>query len=216
MTNQELFEEFDILYNSICSNQAPGLNDYEKSVLLTQAQEELIKECYSGQTTSFELNEAIRRSIEAVVKFSSISPTKETSPIKGTVYNLPEDLWVITYEDVKIISPCKCLNDKEIQVVPTTQDEFNRIKNNPFRGPNRSRVLRLDIGENKVALVSSYPLGQYTIGYIVKPRPIILFDLEGGLTIDGYDKESSCMLNSYTHRFILERAVNKAASIYRQ
>jgi hypothetical protein len=37
MTNQEFINEFDILYNNIMSNQAPGLDEYEKSVYLTLA-----------------------------------------------------------------------------------------------------------------------------------------------------------------------------------
>jgi hypothetical protein len=48
MTNKEFSNEFDILYNSISSNLAPSLNEYEKSVLLTRAQEELIKELVTG------------------------------------------------------------------------------------------------------------------------------------------------------------------------
>ena len=41
MTIQEFSNEFDILYNNSMSNAAPGLNEYEKSVFLTQAQESL-------------------------------------------------------------------------------------------------------------------------------------------------------------------------------
>jgi hypothetical protein len=37
MTNPEFSDEFDIYYNNITSNQAPGLNEYEKSVFLTEA-----------------------------------------------------------------------------------------------------------------------------------------------------------------------------------
>ena len=36
MTLQEFDLEFDALYNNISSNQAPGLNSYEKSIFLTQ------------------------------------------------------------------------------------------------------------------------------------------------------------------------------------
>lgn len=43
MTAKEFSEEFDILYNSVASNQAPSLDEYEKSVFLTKAQEELIR-----------------------------------------------------------------------------------------------------------------------------------------------------------------------------
>lgn len=37
MTLQEFSDEFDVLYNNIMSNQAPGLDEYEKSVFLTKA-----------------------------------------------------------------------------------------------------------------------------------------------------------------------------------
>lgn len=47
MTNKEFSTEFDILYNSITSNQAPGLDEYEKSVFLTKAQEQLILDYFN-------------------------------------------------------------------------------------------------------------------------------------------------------------------------
>lgn len=37
MTNAEFSNEFDTLFNNITSNQAPGIDEYEKSVFLTQA-----------------------------------------------------------------------------------------------------------------------------------------------------------------------------------
>ena len=43
MTVAEFSNEFDLLYNSITSNTAPSINEYEKSVFLTKAQEEIIK-----------------------------------------------------------------------------------------------------------------------------------------------------------------------------
>lgn len=49
MTLKEFSNEFDVLYNNIMSNAAPGLNEYEKSVFLTQAQEELVVNLYSGR-----------------------------------------------------------------------------------------------------------------------------------------------------------------------
>ena len=53
MTIKEFSDEFDILYNNINSNQAPGLNDYEKSIFLTKAQEELILSYYSNIRNKF-------------------------------------------------------------------------------------------------------------------------------------------------------------------
>ena len=59
-TSEEWSIEFDLLYNNISSNQAPGLTEYEKSVFLTQAQEALILDLYKGVTgDSFEATEEV-------------------------------------------------------------------------------------------------------------------------------------------------------------
>lgn len=50
MTNLEFSNEFDVLYNNITSNQAPGLDEYEKSVFLTRAQDEIIKAYFNPRT----------------------------------------------------------------------------------------------------------------------------------------------------------------------
>ena len=47
MTTQEFSNEFDVLYNNIMSNQAPGLDEYEKSVFLTKAQNEILKNYFN-------------------------------------------------------------------------------------------------------------------------------------------------------------------------
>ena len=47
MKVDEFSNEFDILYNNITSNQAPGLDEYEKSVFLTKAQDEIIKSYFN-------------------------------------------------------------------------------------------------------------------------------------------------------------------------
>lgn len=66
MTKEEMSIEFDLLYNNIMSNLAPGLDDYEKSRFLTMAQETIVREYYNGispLSNSFEKNEAMRRSL---------------------------------------------------------------------------------------------------------------------------------------------------------
>ena len=50
MTNSEFSNEFDVLYQNITSNQAPGLDEYEKSVFLTKAQDEIIKSYFDPRT----------------------------------------------------------------------------------------------------------------------------------------------------------------------
>jgi hypothetical protein len=83
------------------------------------------------------------------------------------------------------------------------------VRNNPFRGPNTRRVLRLDKGNTEVELVSNNTIGKYTIRYVKKPDPIILVDLIDE-TIDGVSTAQTCKLNKSIHRDILDRAVKLA------
>jgi hypothetical protein len=72
-TAQEWEQEFDILYNSINSNVAPALDSYEKSVLLTMAQEQVVKALYTGSTDGgFEASEANRRHLDTLVKEATL------------------------------------------------------------------------------------------------------------------------------------------------
>ena len=216
MTNQEFSNEFDILYNNIASNQAPGLDEYEKSVFLTNAQEELVLELFSGKNPlgdSFEKTEEVRQYLRDIVKTKELQKTEDTSIIrisdKSYLYKLPEDLWFTTYESVKFNdSNIKC-SPLDIEVVPVTQDEFSRVKKNPFRGPSNTRVLRLNI-QDIVELVSNYIISSYSVRYVCRLSPIILEDLPEGLSIKGETKETQCKLNPAIHEAILERAVQLA------
>ena len=54
MTTQEFSNEFDVLYNNIMSNQAPGIDDYEKSVFLTKAQLEILKNYFNPKGNKYQ------------------------------------------------------------------------------------------------------------------------------------------------------------------
>jgi len=54
MTNLEFSNEFDILYNSIATNAAPSIDLYEKSVYLTKAQEELVKNYFNPKGNKYQ------------------------------------------------------------------------------------------------------------------------------------------------------------------
>ena len=103
MTVQEFSDEFDVLYNNITSNQAPGLNGYEKSVLLTQAQDYFVLDAYNGNSYSFESTEQITSYLSVLVKQAVLkNPISEENKIdtRSVVFKLPSDVWFITYESV--------------------------------------------------------------------------------------------------------------------
>lgn len=221
MTPQEFSSEFDILYNNIMSNQAPGLDEYEKSVFLTKAQEDTVVDLYTGKSTSvgFEKTEELRRYLSDLNKSAKLSSIEDTSDkIKlselSTFYMLPKDVLFITYEAVDFVDDGKCLNKKDILVYPITRDDYHRTKNNPFRGANHRRVLRLDYEGSIVELISKYSIKEYTIKYLASPSPIILEDLPEGISINGERAQTTCKLNPVLHRAILNRAVQLAYSSF--
>lgn len=216
MTVQEFSQEFDILANSFLNNEeVRQFNEYEKSVFLTQAQEQIVVALYSGTLEGFENTEQTREYLKELI--ISYSPPKDDSITKqllsnnSKIYNISSDIMFIIYESVVINDPsARCLNGKTISVLPTTYDEFHRIKNNPFRGANDRRVLRLDLGNNKVELISKYEIKNYLIRGLKKPTPIILQNFGEEITINEYSEITECTLNPILHRTILERAVQLA------
>ena len=213
MNLKELELEFDILINNISSKQAPGFTPLEKSIFLTEAQEFYIKELYN--TNGFEKDEEVSEYLRTLVKQKVFSISEGSIEDNSVYFPIPEDLWFITYEAAKLNNNCDKL--PLAIVVPVKQDEFFRIYNNPFRGPSKSRVLRLLI-DNKLELVSKYDINQYIIRYLSRPEPIVLEGLSecGIAPYNSYGEAGNpCKLPSSTHRNILLKAVQLAQAAWK-
>lgn len=227
MTIQEFSNAFDTLLNSYDTQSQFGeqtskreivLDEYEKSFYLTKAQEEVVVNFYNGKNPygdSFESTEEMRRYLESLVKTKVYSTEEQVDgtgvSISSVFYQLPEDVAFITMEQITYEDEALgCYSGSTATVYPVTQDEYSRIKNNPFRGPTRYKAIRLDTGNNTVELVSKYKIGEYMLKYLSRPEPIILEDLPNDLTIEGRGEHSECKLNSILHDTILERAVQMA------
>lgn len=227
MTILEFSNTFDTLLNSYGTQAQFGeqvskrqivLDEYEKSLCLTKAQEEVVVNFYNGKNPygdSFESTEEMRRYLESLVKTKVYSTEEQVSGTgvsdNSVFYKLPPDVAFITMEQITYEDEALgCYSGSTATVYPVTQDEYSRIKNNPFRGPTRYKAIRLDTGNNTVELVSKYKIGEYLLKYLSKPEPIILEDLPNNLTIEGRWEHSECKLNSILHDTILERAVQIA------
>lgn len=198
------------------------LDEYEKSFLLTQAQNDIVISLYTGRDSSlqsFEETEELRRYLSALIVEAELEPisTSNGKPLgidsSSKFFTLPENLWFITYEAVNVTG--KTCDHGLMQVVPVTQDEYHRIKKNPFRGVNERRALRLDLGEGNVEIVSKYEVLKYYLRYLRKPKPIILVDLKSSdgfkdMEIEGESEPMGCELHEALHKRILERAVEMA------
>ena len=227
MTTKEFSDAFDTLLNGYSTQMNFGdsasmggmvLDEYEKSLFLTQAQEQIVVELYTGRNnklSSFEKTEELRSNLRSLIKTATLTESDED--FKGIskyskFFVLPDDVLFITYEAATLDDEdAGCKNGTVISVIPVTQDEFDRVMNNPFRQASKRRVLRLDNSLDVAEIVTKYDIKDYTIRYLSKPTPIVLANLAevsiDGVSIDGVDTVTECKLDSAMHIYILERAV---------
>lgn len=107
MTTAEFSNQFDVLYNNITSNQAAGLNEYEKSVFLTKAQDELVKNYFDkdskGNNTQKGFDDNAIRQMDYKNLLRSVEKEADGTPIidpRALVYKLPDDVFVIINEQI--------------------------------------------------------------------------------------------------------------------
>ena len=227
MTLEQFSDQFDVLVNSYTrfrdfDNKEPRdtieFDEYEKSLYLTKAQEELVISLYNGKNPfgdSFENTEELRRYLSNIVEEAELSPieTSNGKPLglesSSKFFTLPQELWFIIYERA-LVAGETCEMKATQEVYPVRHDEYNRIRKNPFRGANDRRALRLDLSDNVIEIVSKYGVTSYYVRYIRKIKPIVLTDLPNNLEIQGQSTASGCELHELLHQRILEQAVRNA------
>lgn len=202
------------------------LDEYEKSVFLTLSQEDIVLDLYNGNSGlggPYEKDEETRRYLANLVCDAELEPIETTTGVplgvdsKSKFFTLPDNpgVWTIVYEKALIVDPNTCKDGSYIDVVPVRHNEYNRLRKNPFRGPNSRRALRFDLfnatdQKDVVEIVSTYTIFRYYLRYLKKPEPIILTDLEDGVTIEDKGTASDCKMHPALHKRILERAVELA------
>lgn len=233
MTVSEFNNNFDIQYNNIAGQSNPSLDIYEKSVYLTKAQLEIVKNYYDPDSNrkkrGFENSEKRRVDLKQLVKDYKINISTTNSIAihpSSRFFVVPSELFLIINEKVKVKSE-DCVNGTIIKVVPITHDEFNTQIKNPFQNPNEDVAWRLNISnivnDKVVEIISPYNITgslEYQIRYIKYPKPIILGNLltlypSETLTIDGISALTNCELDQEIHPEILDRAVELAILDYK-
>lgn len=84
MSVEEMDNMFDVLYNNITSNQAPGLNAYEKSIFLTKGQDETLKNYFNPKSKGNNTQEGFDGSAKRQVDFSMLTTVATTSATSYT------------------------------------------------------------------------------------------------------------------------------------
>ncbi len=240
MTNSELSNEFDVLYNNITSNQAPGLDEYEKSVFLTRGQDDVLKAYFNPRTNKPQQGydgSEIRQidfSMVTVVKDyadTDLSPAIFDPRANSKSVTLATDILMLINEQLSVTRDGKT---EYLQVVPVMYNEYRRLMSKPYKRPLKFqawRLLNTSDGSNKTDLIigPNDTISEYSIRYVKRPRPIILSPLDG-LSLDGYVgakadgtptkipneavKGIECELDPILHHEILQRAVELAKAAY--
>lgn len=228
MTIPEFSNEFDVLYNNVMSNQAPGLDEYEKSVFLTKAQSEIIKNYFNPKGNKYQ--EGFDGSQKRQVDFSKLMKTyasSGTAPAPTSFFGnvtgaykitWPDDVFVVVNE---VVDVTKKDDDRKyrLQVIPIKYDEYLRVSSKPYKQPLKNQAWRIINGEDDINLIVGHlnsvrPNG-YHIRYVKHPKPIILESLVGSdLSINTEKDAMGCELDSEIHPEILQRAVELARAAY--
>ena len=137
----ELSDKFDVLYNNVTSNQAPGLNEYEKSVFLTKAQEEIIKNYFNPKANPKQdgFDDSPKRQADFATLVNHVSPSSAgngTFDIRAKAYYLPSDMFLCLNEQFTD-------NGTPLTVVPISYEEYDRLMAKPYKYPPKYQVWRL-------------------------------------------------------------------------
>ena len=218
MNVQEFSNSFDTLLQPYIAKESfseqnnLAFDEYEKSIFLTKAQEQIVLELYQ----ELEQSEEVRKYLSNLIKTDNYAPVGEqdetliNNNFKSYKVEISNDILFMIYEQCTLSDENNCINNKIVSVVPTIHDDLDKVLKNPFKSPNSRKVIRLDF-DNKIELISKYNITNYKVRYLKKPNPIILVALEGNLSINNGDtKVSNGETNPILHERIVQRAVQLA------
>ena len=216
MDVQELSNLFDTLLQPYITKDVLGeqntlaFDEYEKSIFLTKAQEQIVLELYQ----ELEQSEENRKYLSNLIKTGNYVPVGEqdetliNNTFKSYKVEIEDSVLFMIYEQCTLSDENNCINSRIVSVVPTIHDDLDKVLKNPFKSPNNRRVIRLDFN-NKIELISKYSISNYKVRYLKRPNPIILVKLED-LNIDKKQEVSNGETNPILHERIVQRAVQLA------
>ena len=221
MTVNEFSNQFDVLYNNITSNQAPGLNEYEKSVFLTKAQDEIVKNYFNPKSNPKQ--EGFDDTAKRQADFATLIEQKELVKVSNPQSKFDKRALVYKYPnsdgktDVFIVLNEQIQDDSfEYVVVPISYDEYNRVMSKPYKYPPKYQAWRLITNKDgeipTIEIIGKFKDNvKYTMRYVKRPKPIVLVNLtDDSLTIEDAAVVQNCELPNYLHEEILQRAVELA------
>lgn len=160
MNIEEMSNEFDILYNQVNSNTAPGIDQYEKSVFLTKAQDEIVKAYFDPRGNKFQagfnindLGQLRQYDLSTLIEYcvlkrvvSSDSHQYEPYDPRAITFVLPDNLLLTLNESVvEEHSGIPYI----YQIISISYSDYARLMQKPYQYPPKRSVWKL-ISKNGV------------------------------------------------------------------
>ncbi len=201
----------------------PNFLEEEIDILLNQAQDRFVKQRYGNNNlkrTSFEETEKRTEDLRKVIETYRIygyTPNSESIVYNSSMSPLPSKHWFTIWDRALIKCPTcnqtikrgvgalgiggtsETLIGQYVEVRPISHLELDKVINDPFKGPDQTKVLKL-IYKDQVELIlpEQCELVSYESRYIREPVRMSLIN------------DITCELAEHTHDEILNLAVQIA------
>ena len=149
MNLSEFSNTFDVLWNNITSNQAPGLSEYEKSVFLTKGQSQLVNEYFNNRTDGF--GGGFDGSQKRQYDFSGLVRVEELYNVNtfreriDSTEKLDKRSKVFLFPENYFLAVNEILSDGRWQysVIPLSYAEYQRVMTKPYNFPIKRGAWRI-------------------------------------------------------------------------
>lgn len=149
MQISEFSAEFDVLYNNVTSNQAPGLNEYEKSVFLTKAQSQLVNEYFNSRTDGFgggfDGSQKRQYDFSGLVRVERLFDINTFKERIDATEKLDRRSKVFLFPQNYFLAVNEILSDEKWQysVIPLSYVEYQRLMLKPYNFPVKRAAWRI-------------------------------------------------------------------------
>lgn len=145
-TVKEWSDGFDVLFNSVMSNAAPSIDEYDKSIFLTKSEYEVVKNYFNPKGNKYQ--EGFDDSIKRQSDFATLITTATLQSVananafdsRSISYKMPSDAFLVINEQIHdTVQP--------YQIMPIAYDEYAKVMQKPYKYPPKNQVWRLITGE---------------------------------------------------------------------
>jgi hypothetical protein len=199
LTAKEMEYEAKVAYEAIASADAPGYTSRQWSILLTQAQEKVVR---SIARDGMDKNEFNRRAISKL-----ITTQTEAAPFP-VIAHIPNSNDIEFDSDYLYI--LQDTANTGVRVKPISYDYYHMNTDNPFEKPYDKEFWRLTSKKGVTVITDGTPLVNYVVTYIKRPKPIITKELTTATAIEEYTAITDCELDHSVHREIVSVAARLA------